>query len=407
MADRVQVARLPAMSLISLLGKCVRRVAFAFEPIVAHDVSAAVGIVTEADDAQSTSVILHGILSCGDECKGCYFDAVSTSKIFRTIAQSPGSPVAALGVLLSLAAIACSSSVCTPATGQDRGGQIRCAEFCQRPRRAYGADIRGCRPGAAPGGGDPQGKSGRETARSRRGQRRPATVAKDLIRPYRHRMDRRLGAGDRALLRQSRAALQHRRHGAFHRPARQAATGSALCLAALSFAADDKWVTAASRRLSNPDGSFAGIVTAPLDQSYFTKLYRSIDLGQRRHHLAGAPRGQASGAGAGAKDALGNSFAEGPLLTTYLPVSETGRLRDDEHRRRRGTHRRLQGRAGAAAGGDRHLCPRRRVGAWYQNLYTFGSFVVAFVAVIMLGTFALVRRTNALAAKTRALAQDQ
>ena len=38
--------------------------------------------------------------------------------------------------------------------------------------------------------------------------------------------------------------------------------------------AGDRWFTAASRRLSNADGSFAGIVTAPLDQSYFTKLYR-------------------------------------------------------------------------------------------------------------------------------------
>ena len=39
-------------------------------------------------------------------------------------------------------------------------------------------------------------------------------------------------------------------------------------------------VHAASRRLNNADGSFAGIVTAPIDQSYFTKLYRSIDLGK-------------------------------------------------------------------------------------------------------------------------------
>jgi hypothetical protein len=44
-------------------------------------------------------------------------------------------------------------------------------------------------------------------------------------------------------------------------------------------AAGDKWFTAASRRLSNADGSFAGIVTAPLDQVYFTQLYRSINLG--------------------------------------------------------------------------------------------------------------------------------
>src|SRR5580704_8578242 len=43
-------------------------------------------------------------------------------------------------------------------------------------------------------------------------------------------------------------------------------------------AATGHWITAASRRLSNADGSFAGIVTAALDQSYFTSTYRSIRL---------------------------------------------------------------------------------------------------------------------------------
>ena len=45
-------------------------------------------------------------------------------------------------------------------------------------------------------------------------------------------------------------------------------------------AASDKWFTAASRRLSNADGSFAGVVTAPIDQSYFLKIFGSIDLGK-------------------------------------------------------------------------------------------------------------------------------
>ena len=45
-------------------------------------------------------------------------------------------------------------------------------------------------------------------------------------------------------------------------------------------AASDRWLSAVSRRLNNPDGSFAGIVTAPIDQSYFNQLYRSVDLGK-------------------------------------------------------------------------------------------------------------------------------
>src|SRR5260221_629288 len=40
-----------------------------------------------------------------------------------------------------------------------------------------------------------------------------------------------------------------------------------------------QWLSAVSRRLNNPDGSFAGIVPAPIDQSYFNKFYRTVDLG--------------------------------------------------------------------------------------------------------------------------------
>src|ERR1043166_9710200 len=43
-------------------------------------------------------------------------------------------------------------------------------------------------------------------------------------------------------------------------------------------AATGNWITAASRRLNNPDGSFAGVVTAALDQSYFASTYRAIRL---------------------------------------------------------------------------------------------------------------------------------
>ena len=44
-------------------------------------------------------------------------------------------------------------------------------------------------------------------------------------------------------------------------------------------AVGDKWFTAASLRLNNLDGSFAGALTAPIDQTYFSSLYRSMDQG--------------------------------------------------------------------------------------------------------------------------------
>jgi hypothetical protein len=43
--------------------------------------------------------------------------------------------------------------------------------------------------------------------------------------------------------------------------------------------ATNRWLIAVSRRLANPDGSFAGVVVALLDQAYFLGIYRSIDVG--------------------------------------------------------------------------------------------------------------------------------
>jgi hypothetical protein len=39
-----------------------------------------------------------------------------------------------------------------------------------------------------------------------------------------------------------------------------------------------EWLTAASLRLTNPDGSFAGVASAALDPTYFSGIYRTIHL---------------------------------------------------------------------------------------------------------------------------------
>lgn len=40
-----------------------------------------------------------------------------------------------------------------------------------------------------------------------------------------------------------------------------------------------QWIIPASRRFNNPDGSFAGVVLATIDSSYFADFYRQFDLG--------------------------------------------------------------------------------------------------------------------------------
>jgi diguanylate cyclase (GGDEF)-like protein len=194
--------------------------------------------------------------------------------------------------------------------------------------------------------------------------------------------------------------------GMSHFIAQRDGTGDGLFIAPpyLS-AAGDKWLTAASRRLSNADGSFAGIVTAPLDQSYFTKIYRSIDLGQSGSVVLLHREGRILARQPENREVLGKSLADGPLFTKYLPESETGSYELTSP---------VDGVARVAGYQPVPGLPLVLIvtyarsdvlASWYRHLFTFGLLVVAIVSVILLGTFVLVRQTNALAMKTRALAR--
>ena len=170
-------------------------------------------------------------------------------------------------------------------------------------------------------------------------------------------------------------------------------------------AASDKWFTAASRRLNNPDGSFAGIVTAPLDQSYFTKIYRSIDLGKGGSILLLHREGRILAREPERKDAVGKTFVDSPLLTKYLPASEQGAYETTSIVD--GVDRIAGYRAVPGLPLVLIVTYRRAevLALWYQHLTTFGLLVSAIVVIIMFGTIALVRQTNNVAAKTRALAR--
>jgi diguanylate cyclase (GGDEF)-like protein len=162
-------------------------------------------------------------------------------------------------------------------------------------------------------------------------------------------------------------------------------------------AAGDKWFSAASRRLSNADGSFAGVVTAPIDQSYFLKIFRSIDLGKGGSVLLLHREGLILAREPEMKEALGKSFADIPLFSKYLPASETGSF--DSTSPIDGAARVVGYRV--VSGVPLVLVVSYDRGdvlaSWYHHLYTFGPMVAAIVVIIMFGTFMLVRQTNALA----------
>jgi diguanylate cyclase (GGDEF)-like protein len=170
-------------------------------------------------------------------------------------------------------------------------------------------------------------------------------------------------------------------------------------------AVSDRWLTAASRRLSNPDGSFAGVVTAPIDQAYFTKLYQSISLGRDGLVVLMHREGRILAREPELKAALGKSFADLPLFTKYLPASDVGSFEMTS------TVNGVDRIAGYKAVPGLPLVvvvtyARSDVlEPWYRHAVTTGLVVIAIVTIIALGTLLLIRQTGKLAANSRAMAR--
>jgi diguanylate cyclase (GGDEF)-like protein/PAS domain S-box-containing protein len=166
-------------------------------------------------------------------------------------------------------------------------------------------------------------------------------------------------------------------------------------------AASGRWLIMISRRLANPDGSFAGFVVALLDQSYFLGLYHSLDVG--RHgtvvmlhrdgfilareppiepgRVPAGPRPYAehvAAAAAGSYETV-SLVDQTPRFVGYKAVSTPPLVllvsfnRDD------------------------------RLLAWYHHLYTFGPGALLVVFIILLGTALLIWQTGDLSRKKRIL----
>lgn len=85
-----------------------------------------------------------------------------------------------------------------------------------------------------------------------------------------------------------------------------------------------EWVLPVSRRINNPDGSFAGVALATLYLDHFLKLYNTIDVGTNgvinlisadAKIVVRRPLNEAI---------IGTSVADGPLFTQLLPKANSG-----------------------------------------------------------------------------------
>jgi diguanylate cyclase (GGDEF)-like protein len=160
------------------------------------------------------------------------------------------------------------------------------------------------------------------------------------------------------------------------------------------------WLVLASRRLSNPDGSFAGIAGAVLDQLYFSSTYRSINLGRNGAVMVINRNGTALVREPLVDNIFTTSYAKGDLLTKLVPKADSGTYETvsiiDGMARIMGYQTVPGMPLVVVVSYDRAevLAP------WYHHLYTFGLLTALVVTVFVLGTILLMVQARTLARKT-------
>jgi diguanylate cyclase (GGDEF)-like protein/PAS domain S-box-containing protein len=163
------------------------------------------------------------------------------------------------------------------------------------------------------------------------------------------------------------------------------------------------WITAASRRLNNPDGSFAGVISAALDPSYFASTYRAIRLENGGAAVLIHREGPIMAREPPVKDAVGKNFSSGPLLTRYLPASNVGSFSGPS----------------VVDGIDRIVGYRAVTGLplvvvvsyereavlrpFYAHIKSLLPMAILLAVLIVIGTFILARQNRRLATKTNLL----
>jgi PAS domain S-box-containing protein len=156
----------------------------------------------------------------------------------------------------------------------------------------------------------------------------------------------------------------------------------------------NQWISAAALRIDDAKGEFAGVVTAPLDLSYFSRTFQSVQLGDNDLVALMRRDGTMLTREPYVESAVGKSFGQAPLFAERLRMSPSGTFearspvddRDRIYAFRAVTGLPLiilvaQDRSDALA-------------AWYRHIQTFGPLVGLLVLIILVGSLLLSRKTN-------------
>ena len=159
----------------------------------------------------------------------------------------------------------------------------------------------------------------------------------------------------------------------------------------------DQWLSAISRRLTGPDGSFAGVVTAPIDPSYFNKLYRSVDLGRLGSITLIHREGRILAREPFIKEAIAKSYAEATRspsrsFESVSPIDGVPRIVGYKEV------------PGLSLGIFVTRARSEVLAEWYRFLYVSGPMALLIILCICFGTTTLLRQTGRLADEMNAFA---
>jgi signal transduction histidine kinase/CheY-like chemotaxis protein/HPt (histidine-containing phosphotransfer) domain-containing protein len=169
-------------------------------------------------------------------------------------------------------------------------------------------------------------------------------------------------------------------------------------------AATGRNITAASRRLSHADDSFAGAIVAPLDQTYFDGIYALLDIGPHGAVALVHTDGLVLTRVPHSDQAYGRSFRDTPMLNDQLPATSSGSYESvspiDGTRRIYG-YKRVAGLPLAVV-----VTYRRSdvLAPLLDQAKVFAPLVAILLLLIAIGTVLLIRQARELAAKRVTLA---
>jgi signal transduction histidine kinase len=168
----------------------------------------------------------------------------------------------------------------------------------------------------------------------------------------------------------------------------------------------DVWFIGVSRRIENPDGSFAGVIVAALEPKYLQRFYEAINVGKEGTVGLFQPDGTLMVRAPETDGQIGRKLDPPPQFVALLPSAESGQYRSAssvDGIARIYAYRRVKGKPLVVALG---LGEAESLAGWHNVARMYALASVAFVLVISWLGYLVLRELHRRSILSRALALD-